>query len=246
MFPRRVSGPPASSNGASSFHLMWQVPPQPLREVRADFEVVEPPAVAELYFWALQVDFVTGNGARKGGAHFGLQHHPGHPGSTAVNWGGYHAGGGELTGTESLLPSAPGNVNTRDYRWEPGRRYRFRVGPGSGPGRWAGSITDLATGVETAVRELLVDAEALISPMVWSEVFAHCDHPSTCVRWSGLEADLGDGSGTIRARTVRLNYQTHSDGGCANTDTSIDGDGFVQRTNTGRTNGPGSLLALDR
>lgn len=245
--PGRVSGPPPSANGASSFHLVWQVPPRPLLEVRADFEVLEPPAVDHLYFWALQVNFMDRSSTSShGGAHFGLQHHPAYPGSGAVNWGGYHAGGGELTGTESGLPSALNNVNTRDYAWSPDRTYRFRIGPGSGPGRWQGSIIDRATGTETVVRELLVEADALISPMVWSEVFAHCDDPPVTVRWSNLEADLAEGGGTVRAKTVRLNYQSHVDGGCANTDTATDptGTGFVQRTNTERIHRAGTLLAL--
>lgn len=244
----RVSGPPTSANGASSFHLFWQVPPRPLREVRADFEVLHSPTVDRLYFWALQVSFVDSRrgGSRRGGAHFGLQHHPAYPRAGAVNWGGYLDGGGELTGTESALPSTLNNVNTRDYPWSPGRIYRFRIGPGSGPDRWQGSIVDRTTGQETVVRELTVNADALISPMVWSEVFAHCDDPPVVVRWSNFEADLADGAGTVRAKTVRLNYQTHGDGGCANTNTSIDdsGTGFVQHTATERLNPTGTLLAL--
>ncbi len=245
--PERISGLPPSANGASSFHLLWQVPPRPLREVRADFEVVDPPTVDRLYFWALQVNFIdTVHSAGPAGAHFGLQHHPAYPGSGAVNWGGYHSGGGELTGTESALPSTLDNVNTRDYSWSPGRTYRFRVGPGSGPGRWQGSVIDLHTGQATVVRELLVEADALISPMVWSEVFARCDDPPVTVRWANFEADPADGAGTIRAKTVRLNYQTHGGGGCANTNTFIDasGSGFVQRTATERLNPTGTLLAL--
>ncbi len=41
-------------------HLYWEVPPQALSEVRADLTVTEPPAVDRLYFWALQVNFVSG------------------------------------------------------------------------------------------------------------------------------------------------------------------------------------------
>ncbi len=47
---------------------------------------------------------------------------------------------------------------------------------------------------------------------------------------------------------ARLNYQRHGDGGCANTnssvDTSIPGGGFVQRSNTERTNPTGQRLDL--
>jgi hypothetical protein len=93
---QRVTGPPTSSNGASSFHLFWDVAPKPLIEVAATIEVIEPPTVDKLYFWALQANFQDGRDghARRGGAHFGLQYHPAHPGGGAVNWGGYHHGGG--------------------------------------------------------------------------------------------------------------------------------------------------------
>lgn len=243
---RRVTGPPTSSNGASSFHLSWEVPPEPLTEVRADLEIVERPSVAQLYFWALQVNFVdrANGGVGRGGAHAGLQHHPAYPEHGAVNWGGYHNGGGELDGTESDLPSALNNVNTRNYRWAAGVPYRIRVF-NHAPGRWRATVTDLSSGVETTIRDLLVDADSLVSPMVWSEVFADCDHPRCTVRWSNLEADLAKG-GTVRARSVRLNYQRHADGGCANTNTSVDGpgNGFLQQTSTERVTPTGATLTL--
>ena len=79
-------------------------------------EVTTAPQVEALYFWALQVSF-TDRGRSGGGAHLGLQWYPAHPGSTAVNWGGYVPDGHELEGTTSALPSATGNVNTRDFPW---------------------------------------------------------------------------------------------------------------------------------
>lgn len=241
--PGRTEGPPTSSNGASSFHLSWEVPPSPLIEVAATFEVLEPPTVPMLYFWALQVSFMDGP-ARRGGAHFGLQYHPRYPDAGAVNWGGYRDGGGELDGSVSDLPSALNNSNTRTYGWQPGRRYRHRVYRSPDRG-WRGSITDVETGVETVIRDLWIEADHLLNPMVWSEVFAHCDHPPVAVRWSELDATTADGS-PIRAGSVRLNYQTFGDGGCANTNTSIDDVGFVQRTATERTNPTGARLTLGR
>ena len=83
----RVTGPPTSSNGASSMHLFWEVPPEPLAEVSVDVEVLTPPAVEKLYFWALQVNFVSATGGDRGGAHTGLQYHPAYPDGGAVNWG---------------------------------------------------------------------------------------------------------------------------------------------------------------
>ncbi len=243
----RTSGPPTSTNGASSFHLFWDVPPRPLRAVEAVIEVLEPPAVEHLYFWALQVS-VSGPSGRSGGAHFGLQYHPAHPGGGAVNWGGYRQDGNELDGTASTLPSALDNVNTRDYRWEPGRRYRYRIAaaPDDGSG-WRGSITDVGTGAETVVRDLYIPGDELVQPMVWTEAFCHCDHPPAAVRWSDLVAET-DGGERFEVSTVRLNYQTHADGGCANTDTSVDGagpgGGFVQRTGVERRASTGTTLRL--
>lgn len=237
----RVAGAPTSSNRASSFHLTWDVPAEPLAEVSVVCEVVDPPTVPMLYFWAMQVSFMKGR-SRIGGAHFGLQHHPQYPNNGAVNWGGYRDGAGELEGSVSDLPSALNNINTRTYPWVPHRRYMHRVYRSPDRG-WRGSITDLETGVETVVRDLWVDADSLASPMVWSEVFAHCDHPSASLRWSELRAITATGD-EVTANAVSLNYQTYADGGCANTNTFTDGTGFVQQTNTERRNPKGSVLGL--
>ena len=240
----RTAGPPPSGNGASSFHLFWDVPPHPLRAVEATIEVMEAPTVDKLYFWALQIN-VADHGISTGGAHFGLQHHPAYPGAGAVNWGGYRDGGGELDGTTSALPSALDNVNTRNYRWEPRRRYRYRIAAApETDGAWRGTITDLESGAETVVRDLFIPGDELVRPMVWTEAFADCDHPSVAVRWSDLSAETVGGE-RYQVSTVRLNYQTHHDGGCANTDSSVDGVGFVQRTSVRRQATTGSKLTLD-
>ncbi len=238
----RTTGPPTSSNKASSFHIAWDMPSRPLVEVSAIVEVIEPPTVPMLYFWALQANF-TKNGSRVGGAHFGLQYHPDYPSNGAVNWGGYADRGGELEGSVSDLPSALNNVNTRTYPWEPNRPYRYKVFRAPNGKGWRGSITDLASGKETVVRDLHIDADAMTSPMVWSEVFAHCDHPSSAVRWTGLQARIADG-GVVEPRSVRLNYQTYLDGGCANSNTSVENGGLVQRTNAVRTNPTGAQLQI--
>jgi hypothetical protein len=241
----RTTGPPPSANGASSFHLAWDAPPTPLRAAEATIEIIDPPSVDRLYFWALQVSFQRGP-SRVGGAHFGLQHHPAYPDAGAVNWGGYADAGGELDGSVSDLPSALDNTNTRTYRWRARRPYRYRIAPSPTRG-WRGSITDLVTGTETVVRDLWVEADHLSSPMVWSEVFADCDHPSAAVRWTDLAVTTVDGD-RVTIDGVRLNYQTFADGGCANTDTSVGADGggvgFVQRTSSPRDHPTGTRLRL--
>ena len=96
-------GAPRSANGASSFHLAWDAPTGPWLRAEAVLEVTEPPTVASLYFWALQVSFED-RGRAAGGAHFGFQWYPAHPGSTAVNWGGYAPDGGELHRDRLVAP----------------------------------------------------------------------------------------------------------------------------------------------
>lgn len=225
-------------------HLWWDLPGR-FVEVAATLEVVVPPTVPRVYFWALQVSFDDGR-RHRGAAHLGLQAHPSHPGGTAVNWGGYRApgdGGGELTGSASPLPSATGNHNTRDLPWLPGRPYRLRIHaaePAAAP-RWRGEVTDVTTGRVTVVRNLEVPAAFLVQPVVWSEVFARCDHPSTTVRWSGLWARTADGR-EAAPTAVRVSYQSAGAGGCDNTTADSDGAGLVQITAVERRRRPGTVL----
>jgi hypothetical protein len=245
-----VAGVPPSANGASSFHLGWvlpELPADPLTEAAVTLEVLEPPTVPRLYFWALQVDLADPGGRRAAGAHLGLQWHPQHPGSTAVNWGGYRAGGGELHGSGSSLPSALRNVNTRDLRWLPGRAYRLtaRRMPGGGDGSfaWRGSVRDLVTGDEIVVRDLYTNGDRIVGVTMWSEVFARCDDPTTVVRWS--DPSVGTGAAErIPPLRLSVNYQSDVQGGCANTDSSTDEVGAVQRTCTPRVHRQGVQLPL--
>jgi hypothetical protein len=237
----RTTGRPPSANGASSLHAWWECPGA-LREVAVTLEVLVPPAVPALYFWAVQVSFVDG-GRSTGAAHLGLQAAPRHPGGTAVNWGGYRAGGDELPGTASPLPSAPGNPNTRDLPWRPGTPYRLRVAPGRGPGSWRGEVQDLTAGTTTLVRELACPGTALAAPVVWSEVFAACDAPGTTVRWSDLSITTAAGR-TAAPAAVSPTYQSEADGGCSNTTTLVEGSVVVQRTTARRQVAPGTRLPL--
>lgn len=229
---RRTRGRPASSNGASSLHLrwVWDGGEPDLVEVAATLTVLEPTPTDDLRFWALQASFVE-RGRSFGGAHVGLQRHAGHPGGTAANWGGYSAGGGELAGSESPLPSALGNPNTRDFAWTVGRPYRLTIRAGGD-----GLVDDVV------LRTLHAGGNRLAGVVVWSEVFAPCGH-AHAVRWSDLEGMTADGR-AVRPAAVAVNYQRWSDGGCTNTDSSPDGDGFVQRTGTRRATPQGALLPV--
>lgn len=222
----RTTGFPTSSNGASSMYLAWENGAGTLPEVSAVIEILRPPAVSSLYFWALQVDFVDDAGARVGSAHLGLQWDPSRPGSTGVNFGGYGGSttAAQLEGSESGLPSANNDRNTRDYPWQAGHRYRLRIYP-AGDGWWNGAVTDLDTGTTDVVRKLRSGGTALARPLVFSEVFARCDAPGVTVRWSRL-APAPSG--------VRAGYQSYNAGGCSNTSAESTGRGVVQRTNTER------------
>lgn len=238
----RTTGAPPSANGASSMHLRWQLA-GPVVSAEVDLEVIEAPSVPALYFWALQVD-VTRSGVPVGGAHLGLQWHPSYPSMTAVNWGGYHAGGGELSGTDSTLPSALGNPNTRDYDWRPGRRYRLIVerSPGAIEGSWRGSVRDVDAGATTVVRDLHLDGDAIAGVVMWSEVFARCDDPPASVRWSSPAAFDASGA-RLQPAALVVNYQSERDGGCSNTTSFGDEAGVIQRTRTERITAQGTRLA---
>ena len=243
---RRTSGEPGSRNGASSFHLYWNLPGRPLIACSAVLEVVVPPSVPRLYFWALQASFASGSQV-KGGAHIGLQWNPRHPGSRAANSGGYAPGGALLERSPSTLPSSRNDRNTRDYRWLPGHRYRLEIARhGAGPEgttAFRGTVTHLESGEETHIRDLYARGDHLLHPMVWSEVFARCEHPTAVVRWSELRAVGADGEEILVPR-VRVNYQARADGGCDNTTAGVDELGILQVTNTRRRVASGAGLPV--
>lgn len=229
----RVSGRPPSANGASSLHLMWDVPSdEELVEASVSLTVPALPSVSRLYFWALQVSFPGG-----AGAHLGLQWGADPPRRLRhVNWGGYGASGAELVGGVSELPSSFANPNTRDFDWEPGQPYRLRISRAACG--WAGWVDD------TIIRCLDAPGETLHSPMVWSEVFADCDHPPVSIRWSDLEVLTRSGQ-RVPVSAAFVRYQSRQDGGCDNTSSDAEGNAFVQVTNTPRTTPIGATLRVN-
>lgn len=242
----RERGRPPSPNGASSFHLAWSPPVGDFDAVRATLTVPKLPTTSDLYFFALQASFMEG-GVARGGAHVGLQWNARHPGSTAVNWGGYESqatGGAVLGGTESPLPSRPNDPNTRDYPWRAGVPYELRIEPGRETGSWLGSVTDLDRMETTPIRELMAGGSTLGSPLVWCEVFARCDAPSVTATWHGLAA-RDPGGGWHEVRTVSTRYQDYAAGGCTNTSSATDGARFIQSTATPRQVAAFETLSLN-
>ena len=107
-----------------------------LREVAVTLEVLEPPSVDRLYFWAIQASFLDGAGSH-GAGHLGLQWNPQIPRPQGRQLGGYATRGAILSGSRSPLPSTPQDTNTRDFPWLVGRMYAC----GSTPHRrWAGGV----------------------------------------------------------------------------------------------------------
>jgi hypothetical protein len=227
-----VAGRPPSANGASSFHLIWELPEGlAVTEVSVTLLVPRTPVVPKLYFWALQVSSATG-----AGAHLGLQWGA-DPGRRMqhVNWGGYGSDGRELSGSPSVLPSSFGNPNTRDYDWKAGSPYRLRISQ-DGEG-WAGWVGDVL------VRHLDVRDRLLESPMVWSEVFADCDDPTVTVHWSDPTVVTASGR-EIPIHAAIARYQSRHEGGCDNTSSGVEGDTFVQTTSTPRRSPAGTRLEI--
>lgn len=202
--------------------------------------VLRPPATDDLVFWALQVGFSEGD-RRTGAAHVGLQWHVSHPDARAVNWGGYHEGGGLLEGTDSELSSATDNPNTRDFPWQPGVEYGLTIEPGTRTGWWRASVLDRSSGRSQVIRELHGGGDRLTAPVVWSEVFAACDAPGVTVRWANPQLERFEG-GVWEPEGYRVTYQTVAAGGCSNTDVTPDGNGVLQHTATRRRTRTGAVV----
>jgi hypothetical protein len=209
-----------------------------LAAAAVDLQILTPPAVNRLYFWALQATF-SDRIRDYGGAHLGLQWNPAFPNNRAVNWGGYDQAGRVLEGTESPLPSTPNDPNTRDYPWKPGRSYRLQIR--AGEVGWCGEITDLENGETVIVRELAAGGDRLSALVVWSEIFADCDHPRVVASWSAFEAFDREGR-TLVPGGMRVNYQAFSQGGCSNTTVVRQLDEVLQITNAERTLIQGSVI----
>ena len=235
----RVAGYPTSPNRASSLHLRWELPVDADAVVAASVMLVveTAPLVPDLYFWALQASFTDGADRHHGGGHIGLQWHQPHPGSRAVNWGGYAPDGRILDGSASPLPSATGNPNTRDLWWDPGRSYTLTIERAAAVGGWTATVGGVR------VRTLAAGGDRLGALMVWSEVFARCDAPPVAVRWSGFQVTTMQGR-VVAPVAVHVNYQRRADGGCDNSTALADGDAIRQITGTARSVPQGARLPV--
>lgn len=241
-----MTGPPASPNGASSFHAWWEPPPTGLAAVSAVLQIHDIPSDNSLYFWAMQVDFVGADGTQFGGGHIGLQWNRAHPANRAVNWGGYasqYRGGHVLTGSDSPLPSANQDPNTRDYMWKLDTPYQLVVARTETPGEWRGMIADLDSQEVVTVRNIYCEGSFLAAASVWTESFANCDAPPVTVSWSNLRGQLVDGR-EVGPPMVLASFQPNDKGGCDNTNTVVEDGLIVQSTNTERTTSPDQKLKL--
>jgi hypothetical protein len=237
--------PGEPTTGVSAFHVWWQGMSATDHYVRcaATLEVTHLPMVDKLYFWALQATFSDAKGVEYGGAHTGLQWNPHYPRNRAINWGGYDASGSVtaiLKGSLSPMPSAPNDVNTRNYAWEVGVPYRFEISHTHAG--WLGEVTNEVTGETAEIRTLFAGGDRLTGFVCWSEIFAGCNDPSASVKWSNLSATTAAGR-VVKPTGVTLSYPTGGD--CPNNDTRLDAHkAIVQTTNGTRSGHNGQLLSL--
>jgi hypothetical protein len=213
--------------GVSAFHLWWQgLEGEELAEVSVGFEVLREPASDRTYFWALQATFADGHRSY-GAAHLGLQWYSRFADCRAANWGGYASppDQGVFNGTPPALPGFPDDPNTRAYPWRTGVVYEFRIRRGERG--WAGEVADTSTGERVVLRELLAGGDRLRDVVLWAEVFAPCEAPTTEVRWTDLAAVTAAGE---RRRPDRVRLSLPGDGNCPNSDLVLDERGFRQVT----------------
>lgn len=213
--------------GVSAFHLWWQgLDGEPVTEVSVGLEVLREPAAPKTYFWALQATFAD---ARRsyGAAHLGLQWYSRFPDCRAANWGGYAAPPDQAVfdGTPPALPGFADDPNTRAYPWRAGVVYELRIRRGAQG--WAGEVTDTSTGHRVVLRELLAGGDRLRDVVVWAEVFAPCESPTTEVRWTNPTVVTARGE---QRRATGLRLSLPGDGNCPNSDVVADALGIRQIT----------------
>ncbi|MBK9297874.1 MAG: hypothetical protein IPN02_13790 [Candidatus Microthrix sp.] len=151
-------------------------------------------------------------------------------------------------------PSAPGYGVPEATTSDP-----LAAAPPPGFTAWRATITPLAAGPDAGVsanvgspahtaepqviRDLWAPGDRLVSPMVWSEVFARCDAVPVRVAWSNPTA-IDERGNVHRVQSARVNYQSVADGGCSNTEVSVtaaaDGPAWLHSTSTERRTRPGT------
>lgn len=222
---------------ASSFHASWDTLTQFAHEVHVDLTVMNEPTVNDLYFWALQCSFYDASDNFIGGGHTGLQWNEDHPNNNAVNWGGYDDMSVELSGTTSSFPSTPGNVNTRDYDWDEGATYSFRI--------WISAEGEISASVNgDLIRTLYCPGAVKLGGFtMWSEVFAQCSDPSAAVKWTNMRI-LDESDVEQLEEQFSVNYQAEVDDGCLNTNTYEYNRSIRQQTNTTRITPQDAVLVL--
>ena len=245
-FRSRARSAAPSHTGPTSAHLWFEgVPSGPWRSVSATLQIITEPSASHLHFWALQASFTDAGGAAFGAAHTGLQWNPRHPGGRAANWGGYARTADTSTvldGTRSTLPGIPGDENTRSFSWTAGVGYQFTISRGERG--WRSTVVDTSTGERTVIRELFAGGDRLSGFVVWMEIFAPCDAPTTLVRWSDLAvADEARGA-QHQVRSLRTSFPDVS-GACTNNDSRVDDSGWLQLTNDRRTSRTATTLTID-
>jgi hypothetical protein len=239
--PPGLGSPFPQWKGVSAFHLWWKgLEADELVEVAVDFEVLQEPATDRTYFWAVQATFADA-GRSYGAAHLGLQWYPRFADCRAANWGGYASPPDQavFAGTPPALPGFADDPNTRAYPWRAGVVYEFRIRRGDQG--WAGEVADATTGERIVLRELLAGGDRLRDVVMWAEVFAPCEAPTTVVRWTDPRAVTA--TGEVR-RPGHVGLSLPGDGNCPNSDVVVDEVGIRQLTGVVRHARDGDVFAV--
>ena len=231
----------------SGFHLWWKGVPsnEPIVACSVVLEVVQPPTVAALYFWALQASFLDAHRPvlRRGPHRAPVEPPP--PGQPGGELGWLRAGGrrhlhpGRQRLTAARHPRGPEHPHVRVARRDPvplhdPSRHR-RVGvDGDRSGRPAPEVT---------VRELYAAGDRLGGFVMWSELFCRGDDPPT--RCGGRSRRPSPRP--VADRAAAALHATFPDGPeWRDLDVVVDGVGVQQVTTTGRTLRGGVVPAAPR
>ncbi|MFZ1434141.1 MAG: hypothetical protein WAR61_12500 [Candidatus Microthrix parvicella] len=154
------------------------------------------------------------------------------PGGYPDDWDGYRAGSKHLSGA-----AAPTGFTA----------WRATITPLEGSREELNELSEPQSQQPQVIRDLWAPGDLLVSPMVWSEVFARCDADSVRVAWAE-PVGIDERGQEHRATSARVNYQAVGDGGCTNTNVvtlvTPDGPAWVQTTNAERTTPQGASLRL--
>lgn len=233
----RTTGLPPT--GISAQYLIWPATTAAELEVTITVTTLgnEPNRV---YFLAVP-DIIDNNGTSLAQPPFGLHWNQLFPTGHAIYWGGtLKSTGGTLTGTASTLPTAIGSDSHRNYTWQTGRAYKYRIWSPN-PGSWRGEITDTVTSATTIVRDLSIPGSTQLRGLIIATQNYNTCQTGIAARWNDVTFKQANGS-TSKPATATVNYTSFADGGCTNTNATENSSGILVTLGTTRTTPEGTTL----